>query len=67
MDGLNKNTTYSLMSEVKPLGDLGVNINDEKIYLEGIKLMVEEALKQTQQKVFFPSDTFSRIISSSVK
>ena len=45
MDGLNRNSTYSLISEVKPLGDLGVNINDEKIYLEGVKLMVEEGLK----------------------
>jgi hypothetical protein len=67
MESLSKHYTYSLLSEVKPLGDLGVNINDEKIYLDGIKIFIEEYLKQNQQRIFLPSDTFARIISSSAK
>jgi hypothetical protein len=63
METINKNLTYNIICEIKPTGDLGVNIADEKLFTDGVKSFIESVLKKEGYKVFLPSDTLTKIAS----
>jgi len=55
------------MCEVRPSGDLGNNILDEKSFMDGVKAFIEYVLKKNGYKTYLPPDTFSKIGSFSSK
>jgi hypothetical protein len=46
MENLHKSSTYNALCDLKPVGDLGINISEEKAFLDGLKLMVEDVLRE---------------------
>ena len=67
MESMNSNITYLMMCEVRPSGDLGNNILDEKSFMDGGKAFIEYILKKNGYKTYLPPDIFSKIGSFSSK
>ena len=61
MESISKNYSYNMMCEIKPTGDLGINIYEEKVFIDSLKAFIENILKQKGHKAFLPLDTFTKI------
>ena len=35
-----------MMCEIKPTGDLGINISEEKVFIDSLKAFIENILKE---------------------
>jgi hypothetical protein len=74
LEAMTRSIGYTMMCEVKPIGDLGVNITDEKFFTEGIKAFIEYILRVCPSaqgikgvKAFLPADTLNKVVSMSAK